>query len=153
MVSIPMAPPPKVRLPENFSAAFNDVLAKMLTKDPAQRPDANELMKHPFIIGAVQWKDEIKKRVAAVLNPDQGQAVTPDPSTSTMKAPSDTVIVKNDLPISAPINKGKINTQLPAELNGVKKIVEDARHESDQLKLRIKELEEQNEQLIFSYKF
>jgi len=34
---------------EDFSPEFRDFLAKCLVKDPAQRPEAKELLSHPFL--------------------------------------------------------------------------------------------------------
>ncbi|KZP00178.1 Pkinase-domain-containing protein [Calocera viscosa TUFC12733] len=49
-VLIPKAAPPV--LEGAFSPAFKDFVARCLTKDPAQRPSARELLQHAFIKGA-----------------------------------------------------------------------------------------------------
>jgi len=120
MVSIPMAPPPKVKQPENFSSGFIDVLSKMLTKDPTQRPDANELIKNQYLVGAGSWKDELKKRIQTVLYPEPEKVTETASSSNTIK--SDTVVVKANEMTRGAMNKDKNNTQLPnAEINGAKK--------------------------------
>lgn len=49
MLKIQKSDPPKLDYPSRYSKEFNDFIAKCLTKDPAQRPGAQELLKHPFI--------------------------------------------------------------------------------------------------------
>lgn len=46
---IPSRPPPKFTEPEKWSKELNEFLSKCLTKNPEQRPTADELLKHPFI--------------------------------------------------------------------------------------------------------
>jgi len=46
---IPSRPPPKLTEPDKWSKEFNDFVALSLTKNPEQRPTANDLLKHPFI--------------------------------------------------------------------------------------------------------
>jgi len=55
---------------------------------------------------------------------------------------------KGEITISAPVAVAdRKNTQLPSELSGVKKIIEEYRHESDVQKAKIKELEEELKEL------
>ncbi|KAI9011455.1 Mst1 kinase [Gaertneriomyces semiglobifer] len=49
MFKIPFLPPPTLQNPSRFSATFNDFIAKCLTKDPALRPPAKEMLSHPFV--------------------------------------------------------------------------------------------------------
>ncbi|RXG73179.1 Serine/threonine-protein kinase 10 [Armadillidium vulgare] len=49
MLKIQKSDPPKLDFPSKWSKEFNDFIAKCLTKDPVQRPDAQELLKHPFL--------------------------------------------------------------------------------------------------------
>eukprot|EP00013_Stygamoeba_regulata_P009852 CAMPEP_0177669790 /NCGR_PEP_ID=MMETSP0447-20121125/23674_1 /TAXON_ID=0 /ORGANISM="Stygamoeba regulata, Strain BSH-02190019" /LENGTH=608 /DNA_ID=CAMNT_0019176771 /DNA_START=146 /DNA_END=1969 /DNA_ORIENTATION=- len=51
MYQIPFKPPPTLRTPGDFSPEFNDFIARCLTKDADQRPDALTLLKHPFVAG------------------------------------------------------------------------------------------------------
>eukprot|EP00211_Chloroparvula_japonica_P003436 CAMPEP_0119124176 /NCGR_PEP_ID=MMETSP1310-20130426/3868_1 /TAXON_ID=464262 /ORGANISM="Genus nov. species nov., Strain RCC2339" /LENGTH=442 /DNA_ID=CAMNT_0007114087 /DNA_START=139 /DNA_END=1467 /DNA_ORIENTATION=+ len=46
---IPSRPPPKLSAPDKWSADFNDFIAKCLTKNPDERPSADDLLAHPFI--------------------------------------------------------------------------------------------------------
>mmetsp|Transcript_4247 Transcript_4247/g.9946 ORF Transcript_4247/g.9946 Transcript_4247/m.9946 type:complete len:480 (-) Transcript_4247:323-1762(-) len=48
---IPKSPPPTLGEGE-WSSEFKDFVAKCLIKDPKQRPNASELLKHPFIENA-----------------------------------------------------------------------------------------------------
>ncbi|KAI8914316.1 kinase-like domain-containing protein [Gorgonomyces haynaldii] len=50
---IPSKPPPTLETPEDFSEVFCDFIARCLTKNPAKRPTARELLSDPFIQRAV----------------------------------------------------------------------------------------------------
>lgn len=54
--------PPTVKDPSSWSDEFNDFLAKCLTADPLDRPNVEELLKHPFIQKACE-KDGLKPLV------------------------------------------------------------------------------------------
>jgi len=47
---IPSRPPPRLTEPDKWSKEFNDFVAKALTKSPDQRPSAQELLDHPFLL-------------------------------------------------------------------------------------------------------
>jgi serine/threonine protein kinase len=49
---IPTRPPPTLENPNKFSKEFNAFIAHCLTKNPAQRPSASDLLKNPFIQAA-----------------------------------------------------------------------------------------------------
>lgn len=51
-IRIPMSPPPTLPESEHFCAHFHSFLAAALTKDFNQRPSAEELLRHPFIVHA-----------------------------------------------------------------------------------------------------
>eukprot|EP00842_Homolaphlyctis_polyrhiza_P005750 jgi/Hompol1/6176/HPOL_002184-RA len=53
---IPSRPPPKLDHEELFSDRFKSFLSKCLTKNPAQRPSAIELLDHPFIQSATDTR-------------------------------------------------------------------------------------------------
>jgi len=46
---IPSRPPPRLTEPSKWSKEFNDFVSKCLTKEPAERPTADALLKHPFM--------------------------------------------------------------------------------------------------------
>jgi len=49
MFKIPAKPPPRLANESNFSSEFVDFLSRCLTKKAADRPNATELLKHPFL--------------------------------------------------------------------------------------------------------
>ena len=50
---IPSRPPPKLQHPDQWSPEFNEFVSKCLTKNPDERPDADELMQHEYVKEAV----------------------------------------------------------------------------------------------------
>jgi len=46
---IPSRPPPKLTEPDKWSKDFNDFIAQCLIKNPEQRPNATDLLKHAYI--------------------------------------------------------------------------------------------------------
>lgn len=46
---IPKSPPPTFKQPMKWSPVMNDFLVKCMQKDPDLRPNAAELLKHPFV--------------------------------------------------------------------------------------------------------
>jgi len=53
---IPSRPPPRLTEPDKWSKDFNDFLVKCLTKNPEQRPSAQDLLQHPFVQRANKLK-------------------------------------------------------------------------------------------------
>ncbi|XP_011882386.1 PREDICTED: serine/threonine-protein kinase 10-A isoform X2 [Vollenhovia emeryi] len=49
LLKIQKGDPPKLDQPGKWSKEFNDFIAKALIKDPASRPTADDLLRHPFI--------------------------------------------------------------------------------------------------------
>lgn len=49
LLKIQKGEPPKLDFPSRWSKEFSDFLSTCLQKDPTMRPDASELLKHPFI--------------------------------------------------------------------------------------------------------
>jgi STE20-like kinase len=45
LLKIQKSDPPKLDQPSKWSKDFNDFIAKCITKDPSQRPNADELLK------------------------------------------------------------------------------------------------------------
>jgi len=56
---IPNRTPPTLKEPAKWSNEFNDFVGLCLQKDPASRPSAEELLKHPFIASAASTSDSI----------------------------------------------------------------------------------------------
>ncbi|KAJ1536677.1 hypothetical protein HK096_008822 [Nowakowskiella sp. JEL0078] len=50
LFKIPALPSPKLKVPEKYSLEFNDFIAQCLNKNPKERPSAETLLKHPFIV-------------------------------------------------------------------------------------------------------
>ncbi|KAJ3417609.1 Serine/threonine-protein kinase 4 [Chytridiales sp. JEL 0842] len=50
---IPTKPPPKLENESRYSPLFRDFVARCLTKDPKQRPTADQLLKDPFILSSM----------------------------------------------------------------------------------------------------
>jgi len=48
---------PDLKEPDRWSSAMRDFIAKCLEKDPAKRPTATEMLKHPFLGTACKGKD------------------------------------------------------------------------------------------------
>ena len=49
---IPTKPPPGLREAEEWSTEMRSLVADCLVKDPAQRPSADQLLQHPFVLNA-----------------------------------------------------------------------------------------------------
>ena len=47
---------PDLESPEDWSNEFKDFIKKSLTKEPKDRPDASELLNHPFLLKAKDRK-------------------------------------------------------------------------------------------------
>jgi len=50
ILKLPKDPPPKLKQPSKFSGEFSDFIAACLQKNPMLRPDAKNLLKHPFLM-------------------------------------------------------------------------------------------------------
>jgi len=164
MFLIPSLPPPTVKQPDNFTAPFNEFIAKILVKDPAMRPNAETILKEPFLTDAPNWSEDLKKRIQTVLRPQEATPdTTPRQSPNTSPSNSYNPIKDGQMPPNAEPKNEKIekeksdksdinnadkknnNTQVQSEY--VKKILEDYKHESESQKLKIKELEDEIKEL------
>lgn len=79
MIQIPLRPPPTLSDPKNFSAEFNDFLAKCLKKDPDQRSEPEELLTHPFLKGAENNKQHLKEMIREALEKKKKTSTDEDP--------------------------------------------------------------------------
>jgi len=61
---IPKNDPPTLENPRKFSVKFNDFIAQCLIKDPDLRPDAETLLRHPFVIGQLKKNGETSYLIA-----------------------------------------------------------------------------------------
>jgi len=74
LLKIQKSDPPRLDQPSKWSREFNDFLKHCLVKDPHQRPNAVELLKHPFIKGAVDKKpllDLLAEFKAEIINEEE----------------------------------------------------------------------------------
>jgi len=65
LLKIQKGDPPKLDNPSLWSKQFNDFIAKCLTKDPNQRPNAGTLLEHPFLKSVTS---EDKKALLAIIS-------------------------------------------------------------------------------------
>lgn len=56
LLKIQKGEPPKLDFPSRWSREFSDFLSVCLQKDPTKRPEAHELLDHPFLINATDVK-------------------------------------------------------------------------------------------------
>ncbi|XP_023221095.1 serine/threonine-protein kinase 10-like isoform X2 [Centruroides sculpturatus] len=80
LLKIQKSDPPTLDQPSKWSKAFNEFLSLCLTKDPQQRPNADELLKHPFITYASDKKplkdliSEYKAEVVIEVTEDEEES-------------------------------------------------------------------------------
>eukprot|EP00158_Paraphelidium_tribonemae_P005404 Partr_v1_DN27319_c2_g1_i3_m46011 putative serine threonine kinase len=75
---IPTKPPPTLEGAANFSADFNGFIARCLTKNPANRPQASQLLNDPFIAKAPSNNVLMDKVLKASELIAQGALQSPD---------------------------------------------------------------------------
>ncbi|XP_018015536.1 serine/threonine-protein kinase 10 isoform X1 [Hyalella azteca] len=73
LLKIQKSDPPKLDCPSKFSRDFNDFIASCLVKNPDERPDARQLMNHPFV-----KKPQNAKHIIALLIEYQADVVEED---------------------------------------------------------------------------
>jgi len=66
---IPHRQPPTLTEPDKWSPNFRDFVAKCLNKNPADRPTAAELLKHPFLAGVGETAEATIKSLATHIVP------------------------------------------------------------------------------------
>mmetsp|Transcript_31301 Transcript_31301/g.82040 ORF Transcript_31301/g.82040 Transcript_31301/m.82040 type:complete len:502 (+) Transcript_31301:68-1573(+) len=100
MFMIPTSPPPKLKVPDEWSEDFRNFIDLCLVKDPQQRAHAAVLAKQPFVIKAGEPSKvlaELVDEVATIMeNPQLREAAESghDTTTSTMLA-ADTVVAQS----------------------------------------------------------
>ena len=65
---IARSPPPRLRRPEDWSLAFNDVVAACLIKDQELRPVLMEVMEHPLFKLIPKHPTYIQRGLASLIN-------------------------------------------------------------------------------------
>ena len=83
LLKIQKADPPKLEQPSHWSREFNDFISKCLVKDPNQRPNAQDLLNHPFIKNATdikpvrvlisEYKAEVVEEVVTLENDEENE--------------------------------------------------------------------------------
>jgi STE20-like kinase len=79
LLKIQKADPPKLDKPSIWSKEFNDFIAYCLTKDPAQRPNASDLLNHPFIKNFESDRKSILDLISEYKAEVVEEVVTEDP--------------------------------------------------------------------------
>lgn len=80
LLKIQKSDPPSLDQPSKWSKEFNEFLSLCLVKDPQQRPNADDLLKHPFIIAAADRKplkdliSEYKAEVVIEVTEDEEES-------------------------------------------------------------------------------
>jgi len=105
LIQIPQAPAPKLRDRDKWSENFHDFIAKCLTKDPSQRPTAEELLKHPFLANpkpktllaqlVENCKQIVEKRGFSIYASDQDEGMSGDEAEDNVDEFSGTVSQKD----------------------------------------------------------
>lgn len=71
---IPKRAPPTLQKPDQWSANFQDFVAKCLHMSPAERPSAADLLQHPFILAAAAQSEPTIKALAQRIAPQLVEA-------------------------------------------------------------------------------
>lgn len=93
LLKILRSDPPELDFPSRWSKEFSQFLALCLNKDPVQRPNADELSEHPFIIDAVDVKPvrdlilEFKADIVEEVEEEGSEKGQPSPAASSAPSP------------------------------------------------------------------
>ncbi|XP_059179629.1 myosin-IIIb-like [Physella acuta] len=74
-------PAPKLRQPDQWSAEFNDFVARCLVKDFEQRPFAHDLLTHPFITQVPRDTGQLQAQIASITSTMERKVSEPDITT------------------------------------------------------------------------
>ncbi|XP_050421014.1 serine/threonine-protein kinase 10 isoform X2 [Adelges cooleyi] len=99
LLKIQKSDPPKLEQPSKWSKNFNDFIAQALIKDPAQRPTADNLLKHPFVNGNLDPKpirDLLLEYKAEVVEEEVVDEEPEELPQSTQLPPLDLDVVEDD---------------------------------------------------------
>jgi serine/threonine protein kinase len=66
MIKIITRTPPKIS--NRWSPEFQAFVALCLTPDPEERPSAEQLLKHPFLKGSSQYKNEYARLIETYVS-------------------------------------------------------------------------------------
>jgi len=99
LLKIQKSDPPKLEQPSKWSKNFNDFIVQALIKDPAQRPTADDLLKHPFVNGNIDPKpirDLLLEYKAEVVEEEVVDEELEESPPSTQLPPLDMDAVEDD---------------------------------------------------------
>lgn len=93
LLKIQKGDPPKLDFPSRWSKEFSDFISLCLNKDPTKRPNADELMDHPFIVDATDVKPvrdlilEFKADIVEEVEEEGSEKSQPSPAPSSAPSP------------------------------------------------------------------
>ena len=68
LVSIPRNPPPSLRQPQLWSIEFNDFIRQCLIKNFETRPNAAQILKHPFLTAMNTDTVEVRRTIVQIVH-------------------------------------------------------------------------------------
>ncbi|XP_066581483.1 STE20-like serine/threonine-protein kinase [Prorops nasuta] len=146
LLKIQKGDPPKLEQPGKWSKDFNDFIARALTKDPATRPTADELMKHPFInrnLDSKPIRDLLLEYKADVVEEELVDEDTEEQRTSHLpleldQIGDDSTPIRNDADVKTPDKENIVPVPAPVkkEESHKREISRDGEREDRNKKLR-----------------
>ncbi|XP_025416771.1 serine/threonine-protein kinase 10 isoform X3 [Sipha flava] len=117
LLKIQKSDPPKLEQPSKWSKNFNDFVAQALIKDPAQRPTADDLLRHPFVNGNIdpkpirdlllEYKAEVVEEEVVDEEPEESPHSTQLPPLDLDAVEDDTVSLKSESETKADVAEVK----------------------------------------------